>query len=407
MKHLFTLLGLIAFLSIVSCTSEKANSQVAVQTVDQVVATQVVPGAERLQLYYPSLKGKRVGLVVNHTSIVDGVHLVDTLLSMGIDVKKIFTPEHGLRGKADAGAVVKDGKDSKTGLPIVSLYGKNKKPKAKDVEDIDVLVFDLQDVGVRFYTYISTLHYILESAGENGMKVIVLDRPNPNGYYIDGPIREESLTSFVGMHPVPVVYGMTIGEYAQMIVGENWLAGGVKPELEVIQINNYNHDTFYTLPIKPSPNLPNTLSILLYPSLCLFEGTTVSIGRGTQKQFQVVGHPDLRNTDYTFTPSPQSGAQNPKLNGKPCKGWDLTSTAKGTVIERGRLDLSHIIRVHKDLTSQGKDFFLKNNFFDKLAGTTQLREQLNQGMTEEDIRATWTEGLDSFKKVRAKYLLYV
>lgn len=381
----------------------KISAQIEAET---ALIQDVIPGAERLQLYYPNIKDKRVGVVCNHASLVAGQHLIDTLLSMQVNVTTLMTPEHGLRGKADAGKSVKDGKDPLTGLPVVSLYGKNKKPSKEALADVDIVVFDLQDVGVRFYTYISTLHYVMEACAEAGIPIIVLDRPNPNGHYIDGPIREESLTSFVGMHPVPIVYGMTIGEYARMINGEGWLANGVKAELEVVSCSEYDHDTYYELPVKPSPNLPNIRSILLYPSLCLFEGTTVSVGRGTDKQFQIYGHPKIGSGSFSFTPRPMEGATHPKLEGKNCFGQSLQGLTLGSIYDRKKLDLTYLVQAYKELSRGNHPFFLKNNFFDKLAGTPNLRAQIMEGMTEEEIRASWQKDIKAFKEIRSKYLLY-
>ncbi len=387
-----------------TCQPEKERigfeSNVAVQD-----STNIITGAERVALYLPQLKGKKVALVVNQTSVVKNKHLVDTLLKLGIDVKVVFAPEHGFRGKADAGEKVDDTKDTKTGLPIMSLYGKKKKPTADDLKEIDVVVFDIQDVGVRFYTYISTLHYIMEACAEHKKPLIVLDRPNPNAYFIDGPMLDPAFKSFIGMHPVPVVYGMTIGEYGQMINGEGWLPNQIKCELTVIPCKNYTHDSYYSLPVKPSPNLPNDRSILLYPSVCFFEGTTLSLGRGTDKQFQVIGHPKL-NSDFSFTPMPNEGAKDPLLNGQKCYGKDLSNVTTGSIINAKKINLSYLIDYHKKMNSLGEKYFLDNLFMDKLAGTDTLRKQIEAGKTEDEIRKSWQQGLDAFKKVRSKYLLY-
>lgn len=387
-----------------TCQPEKERigfeSNVAVQD-----STNIITGAERVALYQPQLKGKKLALVVNQTSIVKNKHLVDTLLKLGIDVKVVFAPEHGFRGKADAGEKVDDTKDTKTGLPIMSLYGKKKKPTADDLKEIDVVVFDIQDVGVRFYTYISTLHYIMEACAEHKKPLIVLDRPNPNAYFIDGPMLDPAFKSFIGMHPVPVVYGMTIGEYGQMINGEGWLPNQIKCELTVIPCKNYTHDSYYSLPVKPSPNLPNDRSILLYPSICFFEGTTLSLGRGTDKQFQVIGHPKL-NSDFSFTPMPNEGAKDPLLNGQKCYGEDLSNVTTGSIINAKKINLSYLINYHKKMKSTGEKYFLDNLFMDKLAGTDTLRKQIEAGKAEDEIRKSWQQGLDAFKKVRSKYLLY-
>ncbi|MDF1698577.1 MAG: DUF1343 domain-containing protein [Saprospiraceae bacterium] len=370
------------------------------------VDMEVIPAAENVGDYYNLLKGKKVGMVVNQTSTIGKVHLVDSLLKLNVDIQSIFAPEHGFRGKADAGEKIKDGFDVKSGLPVKSLYGKKKKPSAEDVKGIEVMVFDIQDVGARFYTYISTLHYIMESCAENGIQLIVLDRPNPNAHYVDGPILEKKYTSFVGMHPVPVVYGMTIGEYALMINGEGWLKDGIQADLKVVKNGNYTHNTFYELPTKPSPNLPNIQSILLYPSLCFFEGTTVSVGRGTQNQFQVVGHPNYSIGSYLFTPVSMDGAKYPKHEGIPCYGQNLTSQTKSGLFDKKKLDLSFLLSFYKHLNSQGNPFFLENKFFEKLAGTGKLRQQIIDGVSEEEIRNSWKKGLEDFHTTRSKYLLY-
>ena len=352
-------------------------------------------GAERLDTYLPLIENKKVGVVGNQTSMIGNTHLVDSLLSLRIDVVKVFSPEHGFRGKADAGAKVENGTDSKTGLPIISLYGKNKKPYPEQLEGIDVLVYDIQDVGTRFYTYISTLHYIMEAAVENNISVIVLDRPNPNGHYVDGPIREKGFESFVGMHAIPIVHGMTIGEYANMINDENWIYENCN--LTIIEMENYNRDMAYYLPVKPSPNLPNSRAINLYPSLCLFEGTTVSIGRGTEYPFQHFGAPYLES-DYSFTPKSGAGSKYPKHENKECFGTDLRIEKSLTTI-----NLNWIIEAYKQCPEK-EEFF--NNFFDKLAGTDKLRKQIISEKTVKEIKASWESDLTDFKKIRQMYLIY-
>ncbi len=395
------------FLLFSACKYTEANKgNYKYSTGLEVEHTDVIVGAQRIALYYPYLEGKRVATVVNQTSRVGEAHLVDTLLTMKVNVAKIFAPEHGFRGDADAGEHINNGIDAKTGLPIISLYGKNRKPSQEQLEGIDIVVFDIQDVGARFYTYISTLHYVMEACAELGIPVIVLDRPNPNGHYVDGPIREEEFKSFVGMHPVPVVYGMTIGEYATMINGEKWLKDGIRAELTVIECKKYNHETFYELPVKPSPNLPNIRSILLYPSLCFFEGTTVSVGRGTDKQFQIYGHPEDHVGSYKFTPSPMAGAKYPKHDGKQCFGASLETATLGSIFDKKQLNLEYLLGMYKRLNTKEVKFFNDNNFFEKLAGTSNLRKQIKAGMNEVEIRNTWKEGLEKFKKIRAKYLLY-
>ena len=363
-------------------------------------------GAECMEHYLPELEGKRVALCGNQTSVVGSTHLVDTLLACHVNLVKLFCPEHGFRGQAEAGATIASGKDPQTGLPVVSLYGKNKKPTAEQLQNIDILLFDLQDVGCRFYTYISTLHYVMEAAAENGVKVIVLDRPNPNGFYVDGPVLEPGYKSFVGMHPVPVVYGMTIGEYAQMINGEKWLANGVQCDLTVVPLEGYTHATRYELPVAPSPNLQTSEAVFLYPSLCLFEGTNISVGRGTDKPFEMYGAPQLKVGDYRFTPHAIPGvSENPPFKGQECRGFLLHDVAAAELDNPGRLNLSYLLTAYRNCADK-EQFFLKNNFIDKLAGTDQLRKQIVEGLTEEEIRASWQPDLEHFRKVRAQYLLY-
>jgi uncharacterized protein YbbC (DUF1343 family) len=377
---------------------------------------QPVPAAELIADWAPDLKGKRVGIVGNQTSVVRSnqivtskewdkkervryTHLVDTLLTYGVEVTRVFAPEHGFRGTADAGATIKDGFDEKTGLPIISLYGENKKPTAAQLEGIEIMIFDIQDVGARFYTYISTLHYVMEACAENNIPLLILDRPNPNGHYYDGPILEKEHVSFVGMHPVPVVHGLTIGEYATMINGEGWLEKGVKVQMEIIKCTGYTHDTPYSVPIKPSPNLPNDQSINLYPSLCFFEGTEVSVGRGTDMQFQVYGSPSLvKYIGFSFTPTPNPGAKRPKFNGKRCFGVDLRNYEK-----LDRLNLDFVVDAFAK-ASYTASFF--NPFFTKLAGTETLQEQIIKGMTADEISATWQKGLVEYGMIRDQYLLY-
>lgn len=365
----------------------------------------VITGAQRTADYLPKLKNKKVALVVNQTSLINNTHLVDSLLKLGVSIKTVFSPEHGFRGNADAGEVVKDAKDKTTGLPIISLYGKKKKPLSEDLAGIDIIIFDIQDVGVRFYTYISTLHYVMEACAENKIPLIVLDRPNPNGHYIDGEILQPNYRSFVGMHPVPTVYGMTIGEYAQMINGEGWLANQVKCDLTVISCKEYTHQTYYELPVKPSPNLPDMKSILLYPSLCFFEGTTLSIGRGTNKPFQVIGHPKLKS-NFQFIPMPNEGAKDPLHKGLECQGEDLSLLDTKTLKNEGKIDLSYIIKYHQKMKAINEKYFLDNNFIDKLSGSDALRHLIENGKSEADIRASWKDGIESFKKTREKYLIY-
>jgi uncharacterized protein YbbC (DUF1343 family) len=363
----------------------------------------VKPGAERIGKYLELLNDKRIAIVANQTSTIGKTHLVDSLLGLGVNIIKVFGPEHGFRGNAGAGEKIKDNTDIKTGLPVISLYGKHRKPTPDDLKDIDIVVFDIQDVGVRFYTYISTMTYVMEACAENDIEFLVLDRPNPHGSYVDGPVLEPDYSSFVGMHQVPVVHGMTVGEYAQMVNGEGWLENGAKCNLKVIKVQNYTHNSYYKLPIPPSPNLPNMNAIELYPSLCFFEGTIISVGRGTNLPFQVIGHPDFQEGDYSFSPVDISGvAMNPKYKGKVCKGFDLSGYADTIVFEK-RLDLRWLIQMYKYF--QGKDdFFI--SFFDKLAGTDKLRKQIIAGLTENEIRENWKPQLEDFKTIRKKYLLY-
>ncbi len=363
----------------------------------------VTVGAYRTAEYFPLLAGKSVAVVANQASVIKNTHLVDSLISKGINVKKVFCPEHGFRGLVDAGERVKSETDAKTGLHIITLYGKNKKPLPADLKDVDVVVFDIQDVGVRFYTYISTLHYVMEACAENNKQLILLDRPNPNGYYIDGPVMEEKYKSFLGMHSVPIVYGMSIGEFAQMINGEGWLKGKVKCNLKVISILNYDHSDLYQLPIKPSPNLPNMASVYLYPSLGLFEGTVVAVGRGTDLPFQVIGYPGLPKASYEFTPKPKPGAMEPKYNGQLCKGYNLTDFGKEYMKDYKKIYLFWISGIYKNSTD--KATFFDDNF-NYHAGNSMLKQQITEGKTEDEIRATWQKDIAKFKVIRKKYLLY-
>jgi len=363
----------------------------------------IITGAERSDFYLPLLKDKKVGIVTNQTGIIRGsnnatVSIVDHLISNKIAVHKIFAPEHGFRGTADAGEHIVDGKDTKTGLPIISLYGNNKKPKPEQLAGIDVMVFDLQDVGARFYTYISSLHYIMEACAENNIPLFVLDRPNPNGAIVDGPMLEKEYTSFVGMHPIPLLHGMTIGEYARMINGEKWLKNGVQCDLKVIHCLNYKRDMPYDLPVKPSPNLPNAQAVNLYASLCLFEGTNVSVGRGTEKQFQIYGSPFLPKSDFSFTPIPNFGAKEPVYKDQLCYGEDLTQIEKVK-----QLELKWLLKAYNSTSDKSKFF---NEFYTKLAGTKKLQQQIVSGVSENEIRKSWEKGLQDFKKMREKYLIY-
>ncbi len=363
---------------------------------------QIRTAAEQAELYLPLLQGKKVGVVGNQTSILpqsNSKHLVDFLLENQVNVVKVFVPEHGFRGTADAGEKVDNSVDAKTGLPIVSLYGNNKKPSANQLKDLDILVFDLQDVGVRFFTYISTLHYVMEACAEQGKPLLLLDRPNPNGNYVDGPMLKKGFESFVGMHPIPIVHGLSIGELAQMINGEKWLKGGVQADLTVIPVANWNHALPYELPVKPSPNLPNTLSIRLYPSTCLFEGTVVSLGRGTYFPFQVYGYPAATFGDFTFTPVSIDGmSKTPPHQDKLCYGRDLRTESLNQPFT-----LSYLLEAYGRSGMQEKFF---NSYFNTLVGTDELKNQILAGKTEAEIRETWQQGLKDYAILRSKYLIY-
>ena len=402
------------------------------------LAQRIIPAAERMDIYLPLLKNKSVAIFANASSIVGKSHLVDTLLKRGVRIKKIFAPEHGFRGTADAGEHLNNINDPATGIPIVSLYGNKLKPSAKDLEDIDVMLFDIQDVGVRFYTYISSLQKYIESAIENNRPLVILDRPDPNGFYVDGPILDPDFKSFVGMQPVPVVYGMTIGEYAKMLIGEKMIDPSLVTDLNtihaindserkidslinkmakrpvdfsmsdfqllVIPCNNYTHKSKYALPVKPSPNLPDMQSVYLYPSLCFFEGTVVSLGRGTDKPFQQFGHPSFPSNLYQFTPHSTAGAKNPPLLNQTCYGYDLS---KINIMKEanGQLQLKWLLKAYALYTDKG-NFFLSSGYFNTLAGNDILMKQITEGKTEEEIRKSWEPGLDNFKKIRKKYLMY-
>ncbi|MFA7272670.1 MAG: DUF1343 domain-containing protein [Crocinitomicaceae bacterium] len=358
-------------------------------------------GIERTELYLSLLKGKRVGVVSNQTGMIGNTHLVDTLLSAGINVTKVFAPEHGFRGKAGAGEHVSSSFDEKTGLPIVSLYGKTKKPSVEMMSELDVLIFDIQDVGVRFYTFISSLHYVMEACAEANIPLIVLDRPNPNGNYVDGPVLDTAFRSFVGMHPVPIVYGMTIGEYGQMINGENWLSDSVHCDLTIIPLAHYSRETEYILPVPPSPNLRNNNSIYLYPSLCFFEGTSVSVGRGTDSPFEIYGHPLFPESDYTFVPQSQEGATSPLWENQVCNGYDLRKSLRK---RPKKFQLHYFMEAYELLN--GETFVTNAPFLNRLIGNDQLMKQIEEGMSETKIRATWQQELVEFKIIRARYLLY-
>jgi uncharacterized protein YbbC (DUF1343 family) len=399
-KYLFMFLGFSA------CSQPVPAPQPSnVETSIEVVAESLRLGAERTQEYLPLLKGKTVGIIANQTSTIGRTHLVDSLVELGIKIQSVFAPEHGFRGNASAGEKIKDGVDKKTGLPILSLYGSNYKPSADKLKGLDIVIFDIQDVGARFYTYISTMSHMMEACAENGISMIVLDRPNPNGHYVDGPILEKESASFVGLHEVPIVHGMTVGEYAKMVNGEGWLKNGIKCNLTVVEMDNYNRNEVYELPIPPSPNLPNQKAIYLYPSLCFFEGTEVSEGRGTDKPFQQFGYPKMPNSNTSFTPKSIEGvAKYPKLENKKCSGLDLSTLPEDSLRNLGKINLNWLIVTYQSYPQ--KDKFFKADFFDKLAGSSVLREQIIAGKPEEEIRDSWEEELSEFVTIRDNYLIY-
>ncbi len=384
--------------------------------------TRIIPGAERMDVYVPLLKGKAVALLANQTSTVGNSHLLDTLLKRGVNVVKVFGPEHGFRGNADAGEKVASSVDKATGVKVISLYGDHKQPTAEELADVDILIFDIQDVGVRFYTYISTLEYFMEAALQNAKPLLILDRPNPLGYYVDGPVLDKQFKSFVGMQPVPIVYGLTIGEYAMLIAGERWLSPKANEKYEyyrraensadtpfhflVIKCKNYDHTINYVLPVKPSPNLPEIQSIYWYPSTCLFEGTVLSEGRGTEKPFQIFGHPSLPKTLFSFTPVSREGATAPKLKDILCYGWNVSGRPEDVQKRTGNaLQLQYLLNAYQQFPEKDK-FFIPNNTFNRLAGNAVLQQQIIEGKSLEDIRKSWEPQLDSYKKIREKYLLY-
>jgi len=393
MKYLFKSIlfksTFLFWLTMVSFTSASCQKQITIS-------------AANVDAYIPLLKEKKVGIVAHQASVISSakntIHLVDLLRKKNISIQKVFAPEHGFRGTADAGEKIENQIDSKTQLPIISLYGKNRKPSKEQLKGIEIMVFDLQDVGVRFYTYLSTLHNVMEACAENNIPLIVLDRPNPNAHYIDGPVLNIEHKSFVGMHPVPIVYGMTIGEYAQMINGEKWLANSIKCDLTIIPLKNYTHQTTYELTIRPSPNLPNKQSIALYPSLCLLEPTRVSIGRGTDLQFQVYGHPGFPKTDFSYVPKSNFGSKNPKHKGQICYGENLT-----TINPPSKIELKWLMNAYSGFPEKDS-FFLKG--FERISGVSNLKKQLIGGASEKTIRNSWTDDLNKFKKTRIKYLLY-
>lgn len=416
LSHMKRSLFLCLLITSYLCSSSQTNPVPAASTLP------VITGAERMAIYLPLLIGKSVAVFANQTSVVGNIHLVDTLIKSGVKIVKIFGPEHGFRGDADAGERVGNVTDKKTGLPIISLYGDHKKPTAEDFKGVDVVVFDIQDVGVRFYTYISSLEYVLEACLENQKPLMILDRPNPNGFYVDGPVLDKKFKSFIGMQPVPIVYGMTIGEYALMLTGEKWLSEKANKinsynitttptadtpfHVTVIKNQNYDHSTLYELPVMPSPNLKEMQSIYWYPSTCLFEGTVFSEGRGTDKPFQYFGHPAMPKHLFSFTPKPNAGAKSSKNFHLKCYGWNLSGSKEEVLKKVGsKIQLSYFIEAYK--LFPGKDsFFLKNNFINKLVGNDVFQQQIKEGKSEADIRKSWQPGLDNFKTIRKKYLLY-
>ena len=390
LKHILYFLAILHF---VSCSSQEPQ--------------RIITGAERTGQYFPQLAGKQIAICANQTSLIGNVHLVDSLYRSGVDVMrimKVFSPEHGFRGDADDGMLIDDSTDPATGIPIVSLYGRNRKPSREQLKGLDLVIFDVQDVGVRFYTYISTLFYLMQSCAEQGIQVMVLDRPNPNGFYVDGPVIKEEHQSFIGMHSVPVVYGMTIGEYARMINGEGWLGDDLVCALTIIPCSNYDHTKKYHLPVSPSPNLPTMNGIYLYPSIGLFEGTVVSEGRGTDNRFEVFGHPELQNAPFTFVPRSIPGkSTHPKHKGDTCRGYDLRGYTGGLESLPEQINLSWLIFAFNNI-AENKSFF--TDYFELLTGDPMLRKQIIMGLTEEEIRESWEAEIDKFMKIRIKYLLY-
>ncbi len=397
MKRL--VVALLILLTCITCGSGVNSSNAISRHVKkESLQKTVFVGADQLDLLLPKLKGKNIGLVVNQTSVVGKTHLADTLSNLGVGLTKILSPEHGFRGNADAGEHVTDGVDDRTGLPIVSLYGSNRKPTALQLIDVDILVFDIQDVGARFFTYISTLHYLMEACAENNKRIIILDRPNPNGY-VDGPVRQPEFKTFLGMHPIPIAHGLTVGELAQMINGEGWLEGGKKCDLEVIKIKSWKHDDLYSIKIKPSPNMPNDHAIALYPSTCLLEQTSISVGRGTQNPFEVLGSPELKDMPYKFTPVSIDGmAKNPPYENQICFGLDLRNEPAPR-----KVTLKYLIDLYKICPDKEKFF---GKYFNNISGNKELQEQIKKGMSEDEIRKTWKKDLDAYILMRKNYLLY-
>jgi uncharacterized protein YbbC (DUF1343 family) len=400
------------FILITSLLLSAATAQKSIYKPHKIAGAEkkgeIITGADQTELYIGYLKGKNIGMVINQTSVI-GKNLtlsVDTLLKLGITVKKIFGPEHGFRGDASNGATVNNGNDPATGLPVISLYGnKHYKPTPADLKGIDIIIFDVQDVGARFYTYLSTLHYVMEACAENNVELMILDRPNPNGFYVDGPVMDTAYRSFIGLNPIPIVHGLTIAEYAQMINGEGWLKNHVRCKLKIIKVANYKHSSAYTLPVNPSPNLNTEKSILLYPSVCLFEGTTLSLGRGTMYPFLQIGHPGLEGKyKYSFKPVSIPGmSEDPPQKDKICYGINLENYDTNKIRTTGKINLSWLIELYEAFPDK-EHFF--NAYFTKLAGTEELRKQIEAGKSEEEIRASWEPALSKYKTEREKYLLY-
>jgi uncharacterized protein YbbC (DUF1343 family) len=383
---------------------EETNPKTQTEKFSRKYNNNIVVGAERIDEYLPLIKNKGVAVLANHSSLVKNKHLVDTLLSLKQNVIKVFCPEHGFRGTADAGKHIGDYIDPSTNLPVISLYGNKKKPTLIDLKGVEVMIFDVQDVGIRFYTYISSLHYLMEACAENNIPIIVLDRPNPNGFYVDGPVLDLKYKSFVGMHPVPVVHGMTIAEYAQMINGELWLKNQIKANLKVVKMKNYHHNDLYKLRVNPSPNLKTMNAIYLYPSVCFFEGTSVSLGRGTENPFEKYGHPEMKNKKYSFQPKSMEGATEPMYENTLCYGVNLMTKGDSlSQAEKPFLDLSYIIDAYNNL--EKKNLFFKK-FFEKLAGNISLKKSIEDGESIETIRKSWEKEVEDFKVIRKKYLLY-
>ena len=402
LSKLFVLIFLLSLYSCVEKQAKSSKDQLSIVVENDFKNKKIITGSNRTEEYLYLLKNKTVAIVANHTSVIfknNGYkHLVDSLLSRDINIVKVFSPEHGFRGNILGGEHFNDHIDKETGIQIKSIYGETRKPSKESLKDVDVVIFDIQDVGVRFYTYISTMTYVMEACAENNIPVIILDRPNPNGHFIDGPMLEFEYKSFVGMHPVPLVYGMTIGEYALMVNSEKWLSHGIQCDLTIIELKNYNHQTSYSLPIKPSPNLPNDRSINLYPSLGLFEGTIINEGRGTDFQFQRYGAPFFPVTDFNYTPESNIAYKNPKFNGQLCYGVDLSRIDK-----LDKVDLSFLIDAYKK-TPKNLNFF--NKSFTILAGNTNLRKQIESNLSAQEIETTWKKNIENFKKIRNKYLIY-